>query len=117
MAATGRQPPIKCSDCGSRWPTRAAGVGWSCCWTALLDADFELGGEQLQRIPKPWDVEHPRHALLRHKSLTASRSFGQPEWLHSAAALEQVAGAWRALQPLNAWLARHVGPHRDVRQD
>ena len=83
----------------------------------LVDAGFGIGGEQLQRVPKPWDAEHPRAALLRHKSLTAGCAFGQPAWLHTTEAKDRIAGAWSALQPLNAWLARHVGPHRDVRQD
>lgn len=83
----------------------------------LIDAGFEVGGQQLQRVPKPWESDHPRHTLLRHKSVTASRSFGQPEWLHTPELFDQVAVAWRALRPLNAWLARHVGPHREVRQD
>ena len=82
----------------------------------LLDAGFEIGGEKLKRVPKPWDGEHPRAGLLLHKSLTASRALGQPGWLHTPEVAERVADAWRAVRPLNGWLARHVGPHRDVVQ-
>ncbi len=38
------------------------------------------------------------------------------EWLHTGEVLDRVASAWRALGPLNAWLAEHVGPPRVVRQ-
>ncbi len=89
--------------------------------TALLKrlgaAGFELSGEQLQRVPKPWDADHPRADLLRRKSLAASLSCGEQQWLHTAAAVDHVGAAWRQLKPLNAWLAKHVGAHREVRQD
>jgi uncharacterized protein (TIGR02453 family) len=70
---------------------------------------FRLGGEQLVRIPKPWDDTHPRASLLRHKALTASLARPPAEWMHTPALQDRVAEAWRALTPLNRWLDRHVG--------
>jgi uncharacterized protein (TIGR02453 family) len=64
----------------------------------------------LKRVPAPYPKEHPRGELLRHKSMTLSRSFGLPAWLHTAKAREQITAAWRASAGLNGWLAEHVGP-------
>jgi uncharacterized protein (TIGR02453 family) len=75
---------------------------------ALRRDGFTVQGEELQRVPKPWDAEHPRADLLRRKTLTASRHDAPEPWLHTRAALDRVAGGWRALAPLNRWLERHV---------
>ena len=79
---------------------------------ALREAGWEVGGEQLARIPKPWDDGHPRAGLLRHKSLTASRAHPPAAWLHTPAALDRVAEGWRQLGPLNDWLRQRVGMSR-----
>ncbi len=76
----------------------------------LGPAGWEIGGDQLKRIPKPWGDSHPRAALLRHKSLIASRSEPPAPWLHTAAVRERVAEAWRQLIPLDTWLKDNVGP-------
>ena len=47
-------------------------------------------------------------ARLRCRSLMVSRRFGAPDWLASAAALEQVRGTWREVSPLADWVATHV---------
>ena len=79
---------------------------------ALRAAGWDVGGEQLARIPKPWDDGHPRAGLLRHKSLTASRAHPPQAWLHTPVALSRVAEGWRQLGPLNDWLRRRVGVSR-----
>ena len=71
---------------------------------------WSIGGERLKRLPKPYDADHPRAALLHHKSLTASHAFEPAEWLHEPECAVRITQAWRALGPLNAWLAQHVGP-------
>jgi uncharacterized protein (TIGR02453 family) len=79
-----------------------------------LTADgWEIGGERYVRLPKPWPADHPRADLLRAKSLTVFRSLEPQEWLHGPECLDVVAGSWRAVGPLNDWLASHVGPPRD----
>lgn len=78
----------------------------------LRAAGWQVDGEQLKRTPKPWDDSHPRAPLLRYKWLTASRSHGPAEWLHTPAARDRIAEDWRQLEPLNSWLREHVGPSR-----
>jgi len=71
---------------------------------------FTIGGEQLSRVPKGFDKDHPREALLRHKTLTASKQLGFPDWLHTAKAKTEVAKQWKAMAPLVTWLDANVGP-------
>ena len=75
-------------------------------------AGWEVLGERLQRVPKPYSPDHPRADLLRHKSLAAGLRIEPAEWLHEPECAERVAEAWRQVLPLNAWLAQHVGPTR-----
>jgi len=84
---------------------------------AVLDglAGWEVMGERLKRVPKPYAPDHPRADLLVHKTLAAGLRFEPAEWLHTAECGERVAAAWRQVQPLNAWLAQHVGPTRQER--
>ena len=78
-------------------------------------AGWEIIGERLKRLPKPYAPDHPRADLLHHKGLAAGLRFEPAEWLHTPECGERVAAAWRSVQPLNAWLARHVGPSREAR--
>ena len=68
--------------------------------------------QSLQRVPKPWDPDHPREELMRAKSLTAGRSEPPDEWMHTTEVKNWVAQSWRTLQPLNDWLRRYVGASR-----
>ena len=83
----------------------------------LLDglAGWEVMGERLKRVPKPYAPDHPRAELLLHKSLAAGLRLEPDEWLHTPECRERVAAAWRQVQPLNAWLSQHVGPTRQER--
>jgi uncharacterized protein (TIGR02453 family) len=74
----------------------------------LLRKGFELAGEQLKRVPKPWDDAHPRADLLRYKSLTAHVHHPPAALVHSAKVKGEVATRWKALAPLNAWMAAHA---------
>jgi uncharacterized protein (TIGR02453 family) len=76
--------------------------------TKLLKGGFSIGGEQLKRVPRPYDPEHPRADLLRHKALIAYVDHEPADWLHTPAAKDEIARAWKALAPLNAWLAAHA---------
>lgn len=85
----------------------------------LTAAGFEVGGERLKRVPKPAvgfnpRADHPRAELLRAKTLTASRHHAPDDGLHSSVALQRVREGWRAVAPLNHWLADHVGVSRAV---
>ena len=74
----------------------------------LRKKGYDVGGDQLKRVPKPWDDTHPRADLLRHKSLISWIDHPPAEWLHTATARAEVVKAWKALAPLNEWLARHA---------
>src|SRR3954463_13243270 len=49
----------------------------------LTKKGMSVGGNTLTRVPSAYDKEHPRAELLKYKTLTASRSFGSPAWLHT----------------------------------
>ena len=73
---------------------------------ALRKAGWQVGGDQLKRVPKPWDDTHPRADLLRHKSLISWIDHEPEPWLHTAAARQRVAAGWTQLGPLNRWLEK-----------
>jgi len=75
----------------------------------LRSEGYDVGGDVLKTRPKGVDPEHPRLALLRHRSLTVVREHGVPDWLETALALEHVRQDWRAYAPLMNWLADRVG--------
>ena len=73
----------------------------------LRKKGYEVGGDQLKRVPKPWDDTHPRAELLKHKSLISWVDHPPAEWLHTPKAKAEVVKAWKALTPLNDWLAKN----------
>jgi uncharacterized protein (TIGR02453 family) len=70
---------------------------------------LEVVGESLRTAPRGYPREHPRAELLRHKALVAGRSLPGTTGIGRDEALEHVGSAWRAAEPLNAWLDEHVG--------
>lgn len=82
---------------------------------AAIVADLErqelpIEGHALKTAPRGYPRDHPRVELLRHKSIAAVRSWEPARWLGTRAAATRITDVWRAAAPLNAWLARHVGP-------
>ena len=77
---------------------------------SLRQQGFDIGGEALKVAPRGFARDHPRVALLRHKGVTAGRTFAPAKWLSTAKARDRVLDTWRAAAPLHAWLDRHVGP-------
>lgn len=75
-----------------------------------LRIDFDLGGSALASAPRGFPRDHPRAALLQHKSLTVAKEFGEPAWMHTSAVVKRIGDTWRRMQPLNDWLGTHVGP-------
>ncbi|HVM53317.1 MAG TPA: DUF2461 domain-containing protein [Acidimicrobiales bacterium] len=73
-------------------------------------AGFEVGGEQLKRVPPGFDKEHPRGRFLRHKGLYLGRQLDPAAWMGTRKAADRVAALWRDLRPVQAWLHAHVGP-------
>lgn len=72
-------------------------------------AGFAIGGDQLKTKPKGYPADHPRLALLRHKSLTARIEFGCPPWLPTARTADEVSRVWETLRPLIDWLTGVLG--------
>jgi uncharacterized protein (TIGR02453 family) len=70
-----------------------------------VDAGWLLGGEQVRTAPRGYDKEHPRIALLRHKTLTLGRDHGF-DGLDSPAVLDWVGRDWRDLRPFIDYLTR-----------
>lgn len=74
----------------------------------LLEKGYELGGQELRRVPPPHPRDHPRAALLRHKRLIYWRRWEIEPWIATAEARERVAQVWRDGRELSAWFAKHV---------
>jgi uncharacterized protein (TIGR02453 family) len=73
----------------------------------LEDLGWKIGGETLKTAPRGYDVEHPRIALLRHKSLTVGREYGFDPVIHSPDLVDRVRDDWRAATPFLDWVAAH----------
>jgi uncharacterized protein (TIGR02453 family) len=74
----------------------------------LLHAGYELGGQDLKRVPPPFPQNHPRGALLRHKRLIYWRRWEIGPWIATPEVRPHVEQAWRDGADLSAWFARHV---------
>jgi uncharacterized protein (DUF2461 family) len=59
----------------------------------------------LKTAPRGYDVEHPRIALLRHKTLTITKTYGFEKIIHSPELVDRVRADWREARPLLDWLA------------
>jgi uncharacterized protein (DUF2461 family) len=77
--------------------------------TGITRKGFDIGGQQLTRVPSGYEKDHPRADLLRYKTLTARREYGSPAWLTTARARSEIVKASKIIAPLIAWLDTHVG--------
>lgn len=77
---------------------------------SVTAAGFAIEGEKLKTVPRDFPKDHPRGELLKHKSLSAGVELGQPTWLATPAAREEIAGRWRQLRPLVEWMGRYAAP-------
>jgi uncharacterized protein (DUF2461 family) len=73
-------------------------------------AGLELIFDSLVAVPRGYPKDHPRAELLKSRSLLAGHLRGGESGIDRDAALEHVAGAWRAATGLTTWLDEHVGP-------
>jgi uncharacterized protein (TIGR02453 family) len=77
----------------------------------LAKKEIEVTGhDALKTAPKGYAKDHPRIELLRNKGLVAWRQWPPDEWLGTAKPKAGVRDFLRACQPVNTWLADHVGP-------
>ncbi|MGQ0846715.1 MAG: DUF2461 domain-containing protein [Sporichthyaceae bacterium] len=77
---------------------------------AVTGKKFDIGGDRTVRVPAGYPKDHERADLLRHKTLTAHRELGAPDWLATPKAATEIAKLWRAMAPLVEWLDTWVGP-------
>jgi uncharacterized protein (TIGR02453 family) len=64
----------------------------------------------LKTAPRGYAADHPRIDLLRQDGIIGMWAHRPGVWLSKPAAKDRVVDGWRALAPLNQWLAEHVGP-------
>ncbi|MGW6282580.1 DUF2461 family protein [Kribbella sp. NPDC055071] len=69
---------------------------------------FAISGDLLKRPLRGYPADHPRAQLLRHRTIIATRHLGCEEWIHTAAAADQVQAAFTQLRPLADWLMKNV---------
>ena len=86
----------------------ASGTQLAAIVVKLKKSGYDLGGEELKRVPPPWPQEHPRAELLRRKSLYAWKNYGLQPWLGSASARRYVVKMWTDAQPLNDWFKKNL---------
>jgi uncharacterized protein (TIGR02453 family) len=75
----------------------------------LRTCGYEVGEQELKRVPPPYPKDHPRADLLRHKRLIYWRRWDVGPWIATPEAGERVRTVWRDGARLDAWMARHLG--------
>jgi uncharacterized protein (TIGR02453 family) len=75
---------------------------------ALRAKGYEIGGQELKRVPSPYPQDHLRGDLLRHKKLIYWRRWEVGPWIATPRVLERVAQAWRDGADLNVWLTTNL---------
>jgi uncharacterized protein (TIGR02453 family) len=70
----------------------------------LTGQGWELGGDAVRTSPRGYAKDHPRINLLRHRSMTLTRSYGFAPLIHSSDLLEAVRSDWRAARPFVDWV-------------
>jgi uncharacterized protein (TIGR02453 family) len=76
--------------------------------SSLVKKGYEIGGQELKRVPPPYPQDHPRGDLLRHKRFIYWMRWEVEPWIATPKAREKVARAWRDGAELNTWLAKHM---------
>jgi len=69
---------------------------------------YALGEPSRKTVPRGYDKDHPRAALLLHDGLTVGLETKLPKSLHSAAFVEEYVAHLKAMSPIAKWLLKHV---------
>ena len=76
----------------------------------LRGKGYEVGGhDDLKKVPKPYDAEHPRAELLRMKGITGGFAQIPKGLIHKRGLTDWLVEHGRAMVPLIRWLHTHVG--------
>jgi uncharacterized protein (TIGR02453 family) len=70
----------------------------------LVAQGWELGGDTVRTSPRGYAAGHPRIDLLRHRSMTVTRSYGFAPLIHGPELLDAVRSDWRAARPFLDWI-------------
>lgn len=103
-------PPAQLSRYRAGVDASASGGALVGIMDALESAGFTLEGQSLKSVPRGFERDHPRGALLRYKTLSASIHLGVPDWMDSEFAADAVSDFWDRLRPLVDWIIRHAAP-------
>jgi uncharacterized protein (TIGR02453 family) len=68
--------------------------------------DYKIGGEQYKRVPRGFDPEHPRAALLKHKAFYASAPRMTPAELNSSELVNICMDHCENMAPLHHWMVK-----------
>lgn len=71
---------------------------------------FTPYGDRVKTRPRGCPADHPRLALMRHRSLAAFRRIPAGPEIEGRAALAVVRADFARLRPLVGWVVTHVGP-------
>jgi uncharacterized protein (TIGR02453 family) len=83
---------------------------------SLRDAKADVTSHSsLKTAPRGYPADHPRIDLLRQDGIIGIWAHRPGAWLSTPAARDRVVAGWRDLQPLNDWMAAHVGPSTTTR--
>lgn len=77
---------------------------------ALTSQGWEIGGDTVKTAPRGYGVDHPRIALLRHKTLALALPYGNDPVVHTPALVGRVRSDWEAATPVVEWLADVLAP-------
>lgn len=80
------------------------GTELAALFTALEQAGFEIGGDQVRTRPRGVDPDHPRLDLMRREFLTAARPI-------DPATPAAVRTGYRELRPLVEWISSNAPPN------
>lgn len=70
--------------------------------------DPDLAGQMLKRVPKPFDPEHPRGDLLRHKSIQLRWIEPTPKGVSTARLIDWTARRLQKAAPLHKWFVANL---------
>jgi uncharacterized protein (TIGR02453 family) len=89
----------------------ASGAELEAVLGGLREKGYEVGGQELKRVPSQYPRDHRRGDLLRYKRVIYWRRWPVGPWIATPAARGRVAQAWSDGLNLNRWLAEHLdGP-------
>lgn len=72
----------------------------------LTDAGWQLEGDAVATAPRGYPKDHPRIALLRHKTMVLSHDHGDDPVVHTSELLDRVRADWQRAAPVVRWLAQ-----------